>query len=75
MSVTFASHKILHCLSYNAPVMLRKDLVDDLVCPACIQPLEYRQEPESLKCNQCHRVYPVRDDLAIMLLDEAKVEP
>lgn len=55
--------------------MLRRDLLDDLVCPACIQPLEYRQDPESLKCRQCHRIYAVKDDIAIMLLDEAKVEP
>lgn len=55
--------------------MLRKDLLDDLVCPACIQPLDYRQDPESLKCNQCHRIYAVKDDIAIMLLDEAKIEP
>ena len=54
--------------------MVRKDLLDDLVCPACIRPLEYRQNPESLKCAQCHRVYPVKDDLPIMLIDEATVE-
>ena len=61
-------------LSYNAPVMLPKDLLDDLVCPACIQPLEYRESPESLKCLQCGRVYAVRDDIPIMLIDEAKIE-
>ncbi|HYM77931.1 MAG TPA: Trm112 family protein [Candidatus Dormibacteraeota bacterium] len=54
--------------------MIRKDLLDDLVCPKCIQPLEYRQNPESLKCTQCHRVYPVKDDLPIMLIDEATIE-
>jgi len=55
--------------------MLRKDLLEDLVCPACIQPLEYRQDPESLKCKKCKRVYAVKDDIPIMLIDEAKVEP
>jgi LSD1 subclass zinc finger protein len=54
--------------------MLSKELLDDLVCPACIQPLEYRQNPESLKCNQCHRVYAVKDGFPVMLLDEAKIE-
>jgi len=28
-----------------------------------------------LKCTQCHRVYPVKDDIPIMLIDEATVEP
>jgi len=55
--------------------MLAKDLLDILVCPACKAALEYRQSPESLKCQECHRVYPVKDDIPIMLIDEAKVEP
>jgi LSD1 subclass zinc finger protein len=60
-------------LSYNA-VMLSKDLLEILVCPACKQSLEYRQNPESLKCTACHRVYPVKDEIPIMLVDEAKIE-
>ena len=54
--------------------MLSKDLLEMLVCPACKTDLEYRQNPESLKCTQCHRVYPVRDGLPIMLIDEAQIE-
>jgi uncharacterized protein len=55
--------------------MIAKDLLESLVCPACRQALEYRQNPESLKCKQCHRVYAVKDDIPIMLIDEATVEP
>ena len=62
-------------VSYNAHVMIAKDLLEILVCPACKQALEYRQNPESLKCTQCHRVYAVKDDIPIMLVDEAVVEP
>jgi uncharacterized protein len=54
--------------------MIAKELLEMLVCPACKQALEYRQNPESLKCVACHRVYPVKDDIPIMLIDEAKVE-
>ncbi len=61
-------------LQYNVADMISKDLLEILVCPACKQPLEYRQSPESLKCTQCHRVYPVKDDIPIMLIDEATVE-
>jgi uncharacterized protein len=57
------------------PVMIAKDLLEILVCPACKQTLEYRQSPESLKCTQCHRVYAVKDDIPIMLIDEATIEP
>lgn len=59
---------------YNTPVMLSKDLLDILVCPACKQALEYRQNPESLKCTHCHRVYRVEDNIPIMLVDEATIE-
>ncbi len=55
--------------------MLAKDLLEILVCPACKQPLEYRQSPESLKCIQCHRVYAVKDNIPIMLVDQATIEP
>jgi uncharacterized protein YbaR (Trm112 family) len=61
-------------LSYNAAAMIAKDLLEILVCPACKKELEHRENPESLKCVQCHRVYPVRDDIPIMLVDEATIE-
>ena len=65
----------MHSAGYNAHVMVDKDLLEILVCPACKQPLEYRQNPETLKCQLCHRVYAVRDNIPIMLVDEATVEP
>ena len=55
--------------------MIPKDLLDILVCPACKKPLELRTNPEALKCTQCHRVYPVRDDIPVLLVDEATIEP
>ena len=61
-------------MPYNAAVMIAKDLLDILVCPACKKELEHREHPESLKCVECHRVYPVRDDIPIMLVDEATIE-
>ena len=54
--------------------MIAKDLLQILVCPACKKELLHRENPESLKCVQCHRVYPVRDDIPIMLVDEATIE-
>jgi uncharacterized protein len=55
--------------------MLAKDLLDMLVCPECKQALEYRTNPETLKCTHCHRVYRVEDDIPIMLVDQATIEP
>ena len=55
-------------------VMIAKELLEILVCPACMQALDYRESPESLKCTKCHRVYAVKDDIPNMLMDEATVE-
>jgi len=54
--------------------MIANDLLEILICPACRQALEYSRNPESLKCSGCHRVYTVKDDIPIMLADEAKIE-
>jgi uncharacterized protein YbaR (Trm112 family) len=61
-------------VAYNASVMIAKDLLEILVCPACKQSLEYRENPETLKCTHCRRVYLVKDDIPIMLIDEATIE-
>ena len=55
--------------------MIANDLLEMLVCPACKQALEYRPSPETLRCTACHRVYPVKDDIPIMLVDQATIEP
>ena len=51
-----------------------KDWIADLVCPACRQPLALGPGEVTLRCAACHRVYPVRDDIPILLVDEAKIE-
>ncbi len=62
------------CNLLNSAGLVAKELLDILVCPECKQPLTYRLEPESLKCPRCHRVYPVRDGIPVLLIDEAVVE-
>jgi len=53
--------------------MLDKKLLEILACPKCKGELEYRIEPdEVLICHSCSLVYEVRDDIPIMLVDEAK---
>jgi uncharacterized protein YbaR (Trm112 family) len=50
---------------------LSPQLLAILVCPKCKGPLDYREAEPSLVCNNCRLRYPVRDDIPIMLLDEA----
>jgi uncharacterized protein len=50
------------------------ELLEILVCPLCKAALELLPEQKGLKCVQCKRVYPIRDDIPVMLIDEARIE-
>lgn len=50
---------------------LSPQLLAILVCPKCKGALEYHDADPSLVCQACRLRYPVRDDIPIMLLDEA----
>ena len=50
-------------------------LLDILVCPLCKADVKLTADGKGLKCVTCHRVFPVRDDIPVMLIDEAAVEP
>jgi len=49
-------------------------LLEILVCPACRAKVEVNADGSGLKCVECKRVYPIRDDIPVMLIDEAKIE-
>jgi uncharacterized protein len=49
-------------------------LLEILVCPACRTPVHVVKDGTGLKCDTCRRVYPIQDDVPIMLVDEATVE-
>ncbi len=52
-----------------------QELLDILACPACKAEVKLTSDDQGLKCVSCHRVYPIRDDIPVMLIDEAKIEP
>ena len=51
-----------------------QDLLEILACPACKANVEVKPDGQALKCVECKRVYPIRDDIPVMLIDEAKIE-
>jgi LSD1 subclass zinc finger protein len=53
---------------------LSKELLEILVCPLCKTPVSLTPDNKGLKCSSCHRVYPIRDDIPVMLVDEARIE-
>ncbi len=48
-------------------------LLDILVCPVCKGPLDFRKADHELVCKRCRLAFPVRDDIPVMLEDEARV--
>ncbi|MEN8208543.1 MAG: Trm112 family protein [Candidatus Fermentibacteria bacterium] len=53
--------------------MLDEKLLHILACPKCKGELDYRTDPEEvLICHSCNLVYEVRDNIPIMLVDEAE---
>jgi hypothetical protein len=50
-----------------------KDLIEILICPNCHGEIEYDEAAGQIRClGECRYVYPVRDDIPIMLIDEAE---
>ena len=47
-------------------------LLEILVCPLCKGPLDYRKDAAELVCKACRLAYPVKDDIPVMLEDEAR---
>jgi uncharacterized protein len=53
-----------------------KDLLAILACPNCRGEVDYKEAEQVIECRACHYRYPVRDDIPVMLVDEAeKPEP
>ena len=66
--VTIRNHEAL-----NMPV--DAELLEILACPNCKTSVTLVKDSTALKCDQCHRVYPIKDDIPVMLVDEATIEP
>ena len=50
-------------------------LLEILVCPLCKGPLVYNKEQQELICKPDRLAYPIRDDIPVMLEDEARKLP
>jgi uncharacterized protein YbaR (Trm112 family) len=50
---------------------ISKDLLDILACPKCKGDIHLNTSDDGLICEACRLVYPIKDDIPIMLIDEA----
>ncbi len=51
---------------------IKKELLDILACPKCKGEIHLNDKEDGLICDKCKLLYQIRDDIPIMLIDEAK---
>ncbi|MEX1298734.1 MAG: Trm112 family protein [Desulfotignum sp.] len=51
---------------------ISKELLDILVCPKCKHQLRVTEKEDGLICDECRLLYEIKDDIPIMLVEEAK---
>ncbi|MBW1889189.1 MAG: Trm112 family protein [Deltaproteobacteria bacterium] len=51
---------------------IKKELLDILACPKCKGDIHLNETEDGLVCDGCKLLYEIRDDIPIMLIDEAK---
>ena len=49
-----------------------KELLDILACPKCKGEIKLTEEKDGLVCEACKLKYPIKDDIPVMLIDEAE---
>jgi uncharacterized protein len=52
-------------------MVISKDLLDILACPKCKGDIYLNDKKDGLVCEACRLMYPIKDDIPIMLIDEA----
>jgi uncharacterized protein len=53
---------------------ISKELLDFLACPLCKEAVQLTPDGQELKCAKCGRIYPIRDDIPVMLVEKARIE-
>ena len=52
--------------------MIKKELLEILACPQCKGPVELNGDQNGIICHNCRLLFAIREDIPIMLIDEAK---
>ena len=50
---------------------ISRELIDILACPACKSEVELTSDRSGVRCDSCHLIYPVKEGIPVMLIDEA----
>jgi uncharacterized protein YbaR (Trm112 family) len=50
---------------------INKELLDILACPKCKGDVRLTAQEDGLVCHACQLMYPIKDDIPVMMIDEA----
>jgi uncharacterized protein len=64
-----------HLNQRRVPMAISKELLDILACPKCKGDITLNEAGNGLICDKCKLLYEIKDDIPIMLIDEAKPLP
>ncbi len=56
-------------------MVLDPELLAILACPLCKTDVKLTADEKGLKCVKCDRVYAIKNDIPVMLIEEASIEP
>lgn len=51
---------------------LSRELLEILACPKCKGEVHLREDGTAILCEGCRLAYPIRDEIPVMLIDEAE---
>jgi len=70
-----ATFEAVSDISFERSMAIPQELLDILRCPVCKARVHLQSNKSGLKCESCRRVYPIRDDIPVMLAEEAQIAP
>lgn len=62
------------CVLDSGAMPIDPKLLEILACPLCKTPVKLTSDGQGLTCSQCRRRYPIKDDIPIMLVDQAIID-
>jgi uncharacterized protein len=65
----------VHKIRLERRMSIPQELLEMLRCPVCKARVHLQPDTSGLKCESCRRVYPVRDEIPVMLAEEAEIAP
>jgi len=54
--------------------MFDKELLKIIICPLCKESVSLSEDEKWLICSKCRRKYPIKENIPVMLIDEAILE-